>query len=131
VRVPPLVRCNEQVLEPFAHDATLAMEVDADLRAPGGAVTVALCGHWEHEPPCPLARHHTQAERWGDRVVLRILFAAEPGRVPDVRSRIDSALAAGQLRGPDGATSRWRLVGSAPSDVRADEKEHARRLRGA
>ena len=107
------------------------MDADADLRAPGGAVTVALCGHWEHEPPCPLAPHRTQVDRSGSQVVLRILFAAEPERVPEVRSRIDSALAAERLQGPDGVTSRWRLVGSSPSDVRADELEHARRLRGA
>ena len=31
------------------------MEPDADVRAPGAAVTVVLCGHWDHEPPCPLA----------------------------------------------------------------------------
>jgi hypothetical protein len=119
------------VLESFAHDATLVMDPDADLRGPGAAVTVALCGHWEHEPPCPLAPHHTQAERAEDHVVLRILFAADPSRVPDVRSRIDAALAGGQLRGPDGLTSIWRLVASAPSDVRPDEEEPARRLRGA
>ena len=33
------------------------MEPDADVQAPGAAVTVALCGHWEHEPPGPLAPH--------------------------------------------------------------------------
>ena len=34
--------------------------------APGGAITVALCGSWDHEPPCPLAPHHTRAHRSGD-----------------------------------------------------------------
>jgi hypothetical protein len=113
------------VLEPGALDATLTMDHDADLRAPGGAVTTALCGHWEHEPPCPLAPH---AERSGDHVVLRILFAAVPERFPDVRSRIEAALAAGELRGPDGMTTHWLFVGCGPSAVRADELEHARRL---
>jgi hypothetical protein len=61
--------------EVFAHDAVLAMGSGEDLRAPGGAITVALCGSWEHEPPCPLAPHHTAAERDGDVVRLRILFA--------------------------------------------------------
>ena len=116
------------MLEPGALDATLAMDLDADLRAPGGAVTTALCGHWEHEPPCPLAPHHTHAERSGDHVVLRILFAAEPERFEDVRSRIEAALAAGRLRGPDGVTTHWLLVGCGPGEVRADELEHARRL---
>jgi hypothetical protein len=118
------------VLETFAHDATLAMDVDADVRAPGGAVTTALCGHWEHEPPCPLAPHHTHAQRSGRRVALRILFAAEPDRVDDVRSRIDAALTAGRQCGPDGVTTRWVLVGSGLGVVRPDEAAHAGRLRG-
>ena len=116
------------MLESGALDATLAMDPDADLRAPGGAVTTALCGHWEHEPPCPLAPHHTHAGRSGEHVVLRILFATEPERVPEVRSRIEAALAAGVLSGPGGETTHWLLVRCGPSDVRADELEHARRL---
>ena len=59
----------------FAHDAVLDMDPDADIRAPGAAVTVELCGHWDHEPPCPLAPHHTAVERTGRDVRLRILFA--------------------------------------------------------
>ncbi|MEX5721628.1 hypothetical protein [Geodermatophilus maliterrae] len=47
--------------ERFAHDGLLSMEPGADDRAPGGVITVALCGSWEHEPPCPLAPHHTRA----------------------------------------------------------------------
>jgi hypothetical protein len=39
--------------QPFAHDAVLAMPAGGDLGAPGAAITVALCGHWEHAPPCP------------------------------------------------------------------------------
>jgi len=39
----------------FAHEAILVVQPQADLRAPGAAITVALCGHWEHQPPCPLA----------------------------------------------------------------------------
>jgi hypothetical protein len=34
--------------EAFAHEAVLVMEPDADMRAPGAAITVALCGHWDH-----------------------------------------------------------------------------------
>ncbi len=33
----------------FAHDAMVSMELDADTRAPGAAVTVALCGSWKHD----------------------------------------------------------------------------------
>jgi hypothetical protein len=44
----------------------LALPPGADERAPGAAVTVAPCGHWEHEPPCPLAPHHVRAARAED-----------------------------------------------------------------
>jgi hypothetical protein len=114
--------------QPFAHDTVLSMEADGDLRAPGAAITVALCGHWEHEPPCPLAPHHTSAERFDDEVHLRTLFVVEPACEDEVRARIRATLAAGRLVGPDGEESRWRLRSDGPAAVRADEADHARRL---
>ncbi|MGY1726467.1 hypothetical protein ACI79J_05805 [Geodermatophilus sp. SYSU D01062] len=114
--------------ERFAHDAVLSMGPGADDRAPGGAITVALCGSWEHEPPCPLAPHHTRAERAGDEVRLRVLFAAEPDDEPWVRAAIDGALAAGTGATPEGGTTSWRLVRSSASVVRPEEQEHADRL---
>jgi hypothetical protein len=68
------------VRQPFAHEAVLTIDADGDVGAPGAAITVALCGHWDHEPPCPLAPHHTAAERVGDDVHMRTLFAVEPAR---------------------------------------------------
>ena len=62
----------------FAHEAVLAMAPGADLAAPGGAVTLALCGAFAHPPPCPVAPHHTRADRIGDDVLVRVLFAVEP-----------------------------------------------------
>jgi hypothetical protein len=114
--------------QPFAHEAILDLAPDADAQAPGAAITTALCGHWEHAPPCPLAPHHTHADRVGDQVRLRILFAAEPTLEGDIRERIDRALAGGQLRGPDGDTSRWQLTSSGRSDVTPEEAAHAGRL---
>ncbi|TCO60941.1 hypothetical protein [Actinocrispum wychmicini] len=115
----------------FAHDAVLAMTPEEDVRAPGGAVTVALCGDWAHEPPCPLAAHHTGVTRDGDQVRLRILFAAEPGDESVVRERIGAALGAGRLVTPEGATATWRLLDDAASPVAADETDHAARLTGS
>jgi hypothetical protein len=112
----------------FAHDAVLAMASDEDLRAPGGAITLALCGSWEHDPPCPLAPHHTAAERDGDLVRLRVLFAAEPTDEPEVRRRITEALTPGHLVTPGGDAARWRVVSEGPGPVRPDEAEHGRRL---
>lgn len=112
----------------FAHDAILAMEGEQDLQAPGGAITLALCGRWEHPPPCPLAPHHTSAERDGDAVRLRVLFAAEPDDEPEVRRRIAAALGAGEVATPGGDLARWSFTSEAPAEVRPDESEHAQRL---
>jgi hypothetical protein len=101
----------------FAHDAVIALAPDADIAAPGGAVTAELCGHWEHPPPCPLAPHHTAAQRRGAQVHLRILFATEPEREVEVRTRIGRALAA-----------TWEVCSSAAGVVRQEEQAHAGRL---
>ncbi len=113
---------------PFVHEATVAMGPDADLRAPGAAVTLALCGSWTHDPPCPLAPHHTAAERAGDEVALRVLFAADPADEARVRLLVDEALARGAVADPDGRPTSWRLVSSGPGELRPAEEEHGRRL---
>ncbi len=104
------------------------MDAGADERAPGAAVTVALCGHWEHPGPCPLAPHHTHVERVGEQVHLRVLFAADPQVEHEVRRRIERALREGRLVGPDGVLTRWRLQQTRPADVTPIEAEHADRL---
>ena len=104
------------------------MQPEDDVGAPGAAITVAVCGHWEHEPPCPLAPHHTAAERVGDVVRLRVLFAAEAGDEPEVRRRIDDALAHSELQTPDGTIARWRLVSTNVGTVRPEEADHGQRL---
>jgi hypothetical protein len=111
----------------FAHEAVLDLAEGADPRAPGAAITVALCGHWEHEPPCPLAPHHVAASREGGRLRVRVLFAAEPGTEAEVRRRIGLALA-GQWPLPDGLTADWRLCGSQPAEIGPGEAGHAAEL---
>ena len=112
----------------FAHDATVDMDDDADLTGPGGAVTLALCGSFDHAPPCPIAPHHTRAERRDDGVAVRVLFAVEAPREAEVRALIDEALATGSCTGPDGTRTRWTFRGSAPSAVTESERDHAGRL---
>ena len=115
----------------FAHDAELVMPATGDDGAPGAAITVALCGHWEHQPPCPLAPHHTSADRDGDTVRTRTLFAAEPDQAEEVHRRIEQALRAGELTTtsePGRPRARWQLRHSAPADVSAAERDHAQRL---
>ena len=112
----------------FAHEATLVTAYNGDDGAPGAAITVARCGHWEHEPPCPLAPHHTCTTRAGDELRLRTLFVVEPELEDKVRQRIDSALAEGRLVGPGDVVTTWRLLSSQAADVVAAEHAHAERL---
>ena len=77
----------------FAHEAILVLEPDADQRAPGAAVTAALCGQWDHVSPCPLAPHHVHADRFQNELHVRVLFATEPEAEREVRCRIDRSLA--------------------------------------
>jgi hypothetical protein len=111
----------------FAHDAVLTMD-GGDERAPGGAITTALCGSWSHEPPCPLAPHHTAAFRSGAEVTLRVLFDADPADEERVRGLIDEALGRGWGESPDGVRTEWRVVRTGAAPVRAEEREHAGRL---
>ncbi|HYU83523.1 MAG TPA: hypothetical protein VEK80_01855 [Kribbellaceae bacterium] len=114
--------------QPFVHEAVVELEPGGDPRAPGGAVTVALCGRLEHEPPCPLAPHHTAADADGDTLRLRVLFAAEPSAEHEVRALIESALGSGSFAGPDGTSTRWQLRQAGPGAVTPPELDHADRL---
>ena len=114
--------------EGFAHDATVTVAPDGDVDALGAAITVALCGHWEHDPPCPLAPHHTRAERAGEQVRLRTLFAVEPVLENEVRSRIETALRSSRFVGPGGVSTSWRLQASEPGEVGEEERDHLGRL---
>jgi hypothetical protein len=116
------------VTEAYAHDAELRLEPGGDERGPGGAVTVALCGSLDHEPPCPLAPHHNATSTEGDLLHLRVVFAADPSDEAEVRRRIDQALASRTFTGPEETRSRWEVVSSAPSEPTDHEREAARRF---
>jgi hypothetical protein len=112
----------------YAHDAVVRMGPTDDPDAIGAAVTVALCGHWEHDPPCPLAPHATRAERNGGRVQVRTLFATEANLEMEVRRRIDHALTSGTPQAPTGETSNWEYLASGPGIVQESERAHGQRL---
>jgi hypothetical protein len=124
----------------YAHDAVVTLGPGGDPAALGAAITVALCGHWDHEPPCPLAPHHTDATPAGDDTFrLRVLFAADPADEERVRSLITQALSSGRSTvtqalssgrstGPDGRVTRWMVKSSAAGSVRPDEADHVARL---
>ena len=68
------------------------------------------------------------AQRVGDDVHVRTLFAVEPAREDEVRERIRAALGGGRLVDDDGRESRWNLRSGGPASVRPEEADHARRL---
>ncbi|HEX4688501.1 MAG TPA: hypothetical protein VH228_17105 [Nocardioides sp.] len=110
----------------FVHDAVLELLEGADERAPGGAVTLALCGALDHEPPCPVAPHHTSVSGRGARRRVRVLFATDDE--PVIRRTIQLALGCGEFESPDGVVSRWVMHSSTPSEVSDDERGYAARL---
>ncbi len=112
----------------FVHEAVLTMPDGADECGPGGAITLALCGSWEHPPPCPLAPHQTSVEPTEHGLRVRTLFVAEPGREPEVRRLIEGALARRHHRGPDGAEADWVVVSCGPGSVASGERDLAARL---
>jgi hypothetical protein len=103
--------------ESYAHEVELFWVGSEDERAPGGAITVELCGALEHEPPCPVAAHHTAVVRRSMALEVRVLFACEPGDEQSVRERIDVVLA-----------RDWQVLASRVGVVRDDEADHVARL---
>src|SRR5215204_771169 len=77
----------------YVHEATLVL-IDGDDSAPGAAVTVALCGHWEHEVPCRWP-HHTSSYRQGDKRIVRTVAVIPEEEVDEVTGRIRRALTGG------------------------------------
>jgi hypothetical protein len=98
----------------YVHQADVTLAEGTDPAAVGAMVTVALCGHWEHDGPCRWP-HNNQID--GRR--FRTVFIATPEDEPEVRRRIRTA-----LHGQPG----WRVLSDIGRDVAADEQELAARL---
>jgi hypothetical protein len=111
----------------FVHEATLAVAGEFDERGPGGAVTTALCGSLDHDPPCPLAPHQTSTRVDGAQAVVRVVFACLPTDERMVRERIDSVLAMGEFR-HENAIALWTLVATTPSQLDPEERALGERL---
>jgi hypothetical protein len=80
-----------------------------DVAALGGAVTVALCGHWEHDGPCRW-EHFTSSQLVEAEVVVTVQFDAPVTEEQQVRHLVREALTIGSLVGPDGTTTTWQLA---------------------
>ena len=90
----------------FVHCAKVLLEPGADAAAPGGAVTLMLCGSWDHAGACRWP--HETAATWDERQgKVRVVFVAYAAEEKEVRALIEQALAGGECAGPDGKVSRW------------------------
>jgi hypothetical protein len=110
----------------YAHEAVVKFASEADERAPGAAITVALCGHWEHDGPCRWP-HHTAVAQTPKGSIVRTVFVAPEAEQAAVRTKIAIALSAGCLNGPERA-SEWSLISHAASEVAVDEQGRATRF---
>ena len=99
----------------WVHEADIELLEDTDPRAVGAAVTVALCGHWEHEGPCrwPQYNDFVAADRF------RTLFVCDEDEEPEVRTRIRGAL---------GGATEWRVMAERSRPVAEAERSLAEHL---
>lgn len=119
---------TDAVKQSFVHEAVLELNGNSDPDAPGAAITARLCGSYDHPGPCPLAPHNIHRTGAAGDISLRIVFATDPGQEHIVRGLIRDVLQSGQMIGPDGRTSSWRLVRHQRGTSRADEQSLATRL---
>jgi hypothetical protein len=106
-------------LEIYVHRALLELAPGLDERAPGGAVTVALCGSWDHAPPCRWPNNNEIAVE-GGTARFRTVFVAPPEDANEVRARIEGALRDG---------GRWRALEVGAGDLDAAERAIGERMR--
>jgi hypothetical protein len=104
--------------QPFVHAARLSLRAGADPAGVGGAVTVALCGHWHHDGACRWP-HNNDIDTTTEPVRFRTLFVAPPEDEAEVRARIERA-----LRDHDG----WTVVDSGRRALLDSETALAARL---
>lgn len=115
-------RVAVEPVDAFVVEARLALVEGADERAVGAAVTVSLCGHWEHEPPCRWPHNNAIERETGAETgawVHRTLVVAPVAEEGEVRARIEAALREG-----DG----WTVSAVASRPVADDERALAARL---
>jgi hypothetical protein len=102
----------------FVIEAELVLHEGFDPAGVGAAVTVELCGHWEHDGPCRWP-HNSAIETERDPGRFRTLFVADKREAALVRDRIETALH---------SELGWRLVSVRSRPVADAERTLAERL---
>lgn len=78
----------------YVLEADIDLNEGCDPRAVGAAVTVELCGHWEHEGPCAWP-HNSEIATERSPALFRTIYVADEDEEPTVRDRIGRSLRAG------------------------------------
>jgi hypothetical protein len=94
------------------HAASIRLVEGTNPAQVGAAVTVELCGHWEHEGPCRWP-HNNAIEDVAPVAAFRTVFVAAEGDVAAVHARIDRALR---------SSSEWTVLASGPRALTSDEE---------
>ena len=101
----------------FVLEAVIALG-ECDPAAVGAAVTIELCGHWEHEGACRWP-HNSAIETDTAPALLRTLFVADESEERGVRERIEASLRSAEA---------WRVVSVRSRPVAGHERALAERL---
>jgi len=112
----------------FVEEAVVRLAPTSDEAAVGAAVTVALCGHWDHPGACRWPHNTSVTSRVADLVTVATLVVATADDEVQVRSAIRGAVGGGRLA-VAGAADSWTVVSQRRRSVNADEAGLARRLR--
>jgi hypothetical protein len=105
----------------FVHAAHLRLAPDGDERAPGGAITTALCGHWEHEGSCRWPHQTDVVGADGPDIDVRVVVGCSAEDRPAVQASIVDALDVATLDGPTGRTT-WTVVTQGSADPTSQEQ---------
>lgn len=111
----------------FVHEVRVRLGSGADPAAVGGAITQALCGDWDHQPPCEFP-HHTSTTDQDGVLVARTVVSSPRRRERFVRRLIDVRLSTGIITGPDGQVSTWQHMHSRSVRPTPDEASLGKRL---
>ena len=98
--------------------ASVALEDGTDHASVGAAVTVELCGHWDHPGPCRWP-HNNEIVSDRESAGFRTVFVADEEEEPAIRTRIEDALRGG---------SGWSVLSVTSRPVGADERRLAESL---
>ncbi|MBA2772746.1 MAG: hypothetical protein H0U36_01685 [Nocardioidaceae bacterium] len=112
----------------YVHEATARL-LEGEHAALGAAITIGLCGHWDHDGQCRWP-HYTDVAEAEPHIVTRTIFVADPTDEGEIRARLDKQLRTGGLEVPEGTCSRWELLAVGPVEPTAEELDHGRRIRG-